>query len=79
MPQTTNTRDRVIALETRVDTMAAEIDDIQAKVNAMHDLLMKASGAKWLAIGLGGFAVAMWTMFAGKIAAIMAWFGWLPR
>ncbi len=55
------TRERLIRLETEFEHMAETMKEMQAKVTAMHDLLMQAQGARWLIVGLatmGGAAAA---------------------
>lgn len=47
-----DTRDRMIRLEADVDHITTQLADMQTKVNAMHDLLMQARGARWLIIGM---------------------------
>jgi hypothetical protein len=56
MSDDTDTRDRVIRLETQVDHMTLQLNDMQQKVNAMHDLLMQAKGMRWLIIGMAAVA-----------------------
>ncbi|MGY3622367.1 hypothetical protein [Bradyrhizobium sp. USDA 10063] len=53
---TDDTRDRVIRLEANLEHATAKIDDMQAKVNAMHDLLMQAKGMRWLIVGMAAVA-----------------------
>lgn len=51
---TQGTRDRVIRME-------GKIDDLDAKVAEMHQLLTQAKGARWMSmlmIGFGGSVVA---------------------
>lgn len=62
---TDDTRDRVIRLETEIDHITEQLNDMQKKVTAMHDLLMQAKGMKWLIVtmaALAGFAAS----FASK-------------
>jgi hypothetical protein len=53
---TDDTRDRVIRLETQMENMSAQLNDMQVKVNAMHDLLMQARGVRWLIIAMAAIA-----------------------
>lgn len=56
-----DTRDRMIRLESEVEYITAQLNDVQGKVNAMHDLLMQARGMRWLIVGMaatGGFLSA---------------------
>ncbi len=60
------TRERLIRLETESKHMAEDIKSMQRKVDAMHDLLMKAQGARWLLVGfatMGGAAAAFFAKF----------------
>lgn len=55
------TRERLIRLESQVEHMTATQEAMQRKVDAMHDMLMQARGARWMIVGiasLGGFALA---------------------
>ena len=63
-----DTRDRVIRMEGKVEQLELKIDDLDAKVTEMHQLLIQAKGARWmlmLMIGVGGF-------FASKITTVYA-------
>lgn len=53
---TDDTRDRVIRLETQSEHITEQLDDMQKKVNAMHDLLMQARGARWIIVGMAAIA-----------------------
>ena len=66
-----DTRDRVIRLEAEVEALSGKVTSMDAKVTAMHELLLQAKGARWFLIGaaaLGGFISA-------KIAPFLPWFG----
>lgn len=55
------TRERLIRLETQFEHMAGCVEKMEKQVDAMHDLLMQAKGARWLIVGLasiGGFIAA---------------------
>jgi hypothetical protein len=43
-----DTRDRMIRLEAEVRHVTDQLNDVQLKVDAMHDLLMQAKGMKYL-------------------------------
>lgn len=60
-----DTRDRMIRLEADVDHITTKLDDMQTKVNAMHDLLMQARGMRWLIIGMAACA-GFFASFAAK-------------
>lgn len=67
----TDTRDRVIRLEAEVESLGEKVTAMDAKVTAMHELLLKAKGAQWfifLAAGIGGFISA-------KLSLFLPWLG----
>lgn len=75
MSTETDTRDKVIALEADVKHLTGKVDDMAAKVDAMHELLIQARGLKWFivtAAAIGGFVSA-------KIAPVLPWFTIPPR
>jgi hypothetical protein len=48
-------------MEGKVEQLERKIDDLDAKVSEMHQLLTQAKGARWmlmLMIGIGGFVAA---------------------
>jgi hypothetical protein len=51
-----DSRDRLIRLESNMTHMERQISDMQAKVNAMHDLLMQARGMRLLIVGMAAFS-----------------------
>lgn len=44
----TDTRDRVIRLETSLQHLRDDFDETKQKVEEIYELLVKARGAKWL-------------------------------
>jgi hypothetical protein len=75
MSESTDTRDRVIKLESDLKHLTDSVESMSTKVTAMHDLLQQARGARWLiltAAALGGFVSA-------KLAAFMPWLSSAPR
>jgi hypothetical protein len=75
MSESTDTRDRVIKLESDLKHLTDAVDGMSAKVTAMHDLLQAAKGARWIIISaaaVGGFVSA-------KLAAFMPWLSSAPR
>jgi hypothetical protein len=75
MSDSTDTRDRVIKLESDLRHLTDSVDSMSAKVTAMHDLLQQARGARWLiltAAAIGGFVSA-------KFAALIPWLSFPPR
>jgi hypothetical protein len=75
MSDSTDTRDRVIKLESDLQHLTNAVESMSAKVTAMHDLLNQAKGARWLiltAAAIGGFISA-------KLAAFVPWLSVTPR
>ena len=75
MSESTDTRDRVIKLESDLKHLTDSVESMSTKVTAMHDLLQQARGARWLiltAAAIGGFVSA-------KLAAFMPWLSFPPR
>lgn len=75
MSDQTDTRDRVIKLESDLRHLTESVENMSAKVTAMHDLLNQAKGARWIIItaaAIGGFLSA-------KLAAFMPWLTIPPR
>lgn len=67
---TDDTRDRLIALEVKVDHLTERLDSYGDKITEMHNLLQSAKGAKWLLLTL----VALGGFIAAKISPIIAVF-----
>lgn len=62
-----DTRERLVKLEVEVENVEEQLKEIGKKVNAMHDVLMQASGAKWVLISVAaliGFVTAEFTKLA---------------
>jgi hypothetical protein len=75
MSDSTDTRDRVIKLESDLRHLTDSVEGMSAKVTAMHDLLQQARGARWLiltAAAIGGFVSA-------KLAPLLPWLSLTPR
>jgi hypothetical protein len=75
MSDQTDTRDRVIKLESDLRHLTDSVESMSTKVTAMHDLLQQARGARWLiltAAAIGGFVSA-------KLATFMPWLSFPPR
>lgn len=62
---TDDTRDRLIRLETEMDGFQKTVEDMSLKVNAMHDVMMQAKGARWLLLGAAGL-LGFLTSLLGK-------------
>ena len=64
-------RDRIKTLELEFVHMNKSMDEMQGKVDEMHEILLQAKGAKWsifLLAAVGGF-------LATKVSAIFSLFG----
>lgn len=64
-------RDRIKTLELEFVHMNKSMDEMQEKVDEMHEILLQAKGAKWsifLLAAVGGF-------LATKVSAIFSLFG----
>lgn len=71
MSMESDTRDRVIRLEAKVEEMSRRQAETSTKVTEMHELLLKARGAKYVIVGsaaIGGF-------ISGKLAYLFPWMG----
>ena len=71
----TDTRDRVIRLEAKVEQLTLDIAGMDAKVTEIYALLQQARGARWMliVIWLGAGAVV------GKLMSIVPWPAAGPR
>lgn len=76
---TDDTRDRVIRLEERFESLASQSEKAFRKIDHIYDLVLQGKGAArliWIgAAGLGGLA----TYVASKAPTIAAWIGSFPR
>ncbi len=71
MDEATDTRDRVIRLETQISHMDRQMGSMAAKVDEMHALLQQGRGARWFLfclVGCGGFFAGI----LGKLTALAA-------
>lgn len=61
-----DTRDMVVRLETKVEHIERQLNDVQNTVNEMHDLLMQAKGLRSMIIvmaAVAGFVASFATKF----------------
>jgi len=66
----TSDGERIAILETNYRHLESKIDGMSEQISEMHDLLLKAKGAKWAIIGLatlGGFISAKVGVVAGLL------------
>ena len=75
MTDQTDTRDRVIKLESDLRHLTDSVESMSTKVTAMHDLLQQARGARWLILT----AAALGGCVSAKLAACMPWLTFTPR
>lgn len=66
-----DTRDRLIALEVKVDHLTTKLDATAGKVDELHSLLMQARGARWAIIGVAALA----GFISAKLGPLTAWLG----
>ena len=62
-----NLRERVSLLEAKLGDLSKSVADVSEKVSDIRDVLLKAQGAKWLAlgaIGIGSFLASKLTVFS---------------
>lgn len=67
--------ERITRLETELEHMSETVSNMARKVDAMHDLLLKARGAQWAFYGMAGLI----GFATSKLGALSGWFGALPR
>lgn len=75
MTDLTDTRDRVIRLESQVQHLTEAVEKMTDEVAKLTNLLNQAKGAKWVIVGaasLGGF-------IAGKIGLLAPWISGVPK
>ena len=51
-----------------MDVVQKTVEDMSLKVNAMHDVMMQAKGARWLILGAAGL-LGFLTSLLGKSSA----------
>ena len=51
MSDSSDTRDRVIRVETKLEGMESDLTEIKKSLNEIHDAFMGAKGAKWAIMG----------------------------
>lgn len=64
-----DTRDRLIALEVQVEHLTKTLDNTNAIVTELRDLLLQAKGARWLLCIL----IAIGSFVAGMVAKYAPW------
>jgi hypothetical protein len=48
--------ERLASLEARLANLEEDVHDMRLKVDAVHNILMQAKGARWAIIAVAGFA-----------------------
>ncbi len=51
MSDSSDTRDRVIRVETKLEGMESDLTEIKKSLNEIHNVFMGAKGAKWAIMG----------------------------
>lgn len=59
--------ERIRALEVRLDHMSESLDRTALRVQEMHDLVMRAQGAKWVIVGFAAIGGAV----GAKLSAML--------
>lgn len=72
---TDDTRDRVIALEVKVDNLTKAVEARDKKIDEMHNVLMQARGARYVILAAAAVAGGI-TSFAIKL---FPWANSFPR
>lgn len=72
---TDDTRDRVIALEVKVQHLEDKLDKAATKITEMHDVFMQAKGARWVIVAAAGIGGAV----AGFTVKFIPWIGTLSK
>lgn len=70
-----DTRDRVIALEVKVQHLEDKLDKAAAKITEMYDLLMQAKGARYVIVAAAGIGGAI----AGFTVKFIPWLWTTPK
>jgi len=70
---TVEERERIRALEVKIEHMSEAVVHMSSKVDELHSMLMQARGARWALLAIAGLA----GFLSGKIGAFVAAF--LPR
>lgn len=72
---TTDELQRITRLEVKFEHMNEKLDDTNAKVTAVHDLLLQAKGAKWVIVGTATIASG----FTAFIVKFLPFLGNFPK
>ncbi len=72
---TTDELQRITRLEVKFEHMNEKLDDTNAKVTAVHDILLQAKGAKWVIVGTATIASAI----TASIIKIMPFLATWPK
>ena len=68
--------DRITRLEVQLETNSKRLEDIGTKVKELHEVLMQAKGAKYMAWAL----LALTSLMGAKFMGLLASFGYkLPK
>jgi hypothetical protein len=67
--------ERIAVLEQQMRSMQGDVHETRKKVDAMHDLLMQAKGARWAIVAAASCA----GFLAGTAHKLLPFFGIGPR
>lgn len=65
-----DTRDRVIALEVKMDTLSRDVQEMNKKLTEVHDIFLQSKGARWAILGMSGLA----GFLSGKAGGLLTGF-----
>lgn len=63
--------ERITALEVEIKHMAENMDAMTAQLKEVHDLLLKAKGAKWAILAFAALGGGISAKIAGILPAIL--------
>jgi hypothetical protein len=69
MTGVSDTRDRVIRLEARVEQLTRDVAGMDGKVSEIHALLQQARGARWIVI-------VLWVGLGALLGDLLSMAGW---
>lgn len=75
MSDASDTRDRVIRVETEMAAVKQQLKDVSEKLDQIHEIFLQAKGARYMIIG----AAAVFGFVSAWLPSFVAWISGLPR
>lgn len=75
MSDMSDTRDRVIKLETEMAAVKEQLKDVSTKLNEIHEIFLQAKGARYLVI----VSAAIFGFVSAWFPTLLSYFSGLPR